>query len=287
MARSAQRTSKPSRLPARVIPIHLAEEASTGRSRQEPCPNGLSFATLEPARPFPAHPPAEGSYTFSIRATDTCGRTDTKSYTLLITATSAQIPMIATPGECRVLGRLHRGNQSRAERRDFHRRDKHDVQRHDDDSVVKGHPRSGKFTIEHHGASCEHRRFRAQVSTMAPLSITSAASNSPLTIPVTLRVASPSNIGVAPESLLFRHTPAAPISQQVLNVSGASTGIRFSVTFRYRFRRYLAACQSASGTNASKRCLSRSTAPDWRREPTRDPFVSLPTQMRAGSAPCL
>jgi uncharacterized protein (TIGR03437 family) len=61
--------------------------------------------------------------------------------------------------------------------------------------------------------------------------ITSAASNSPLTIPVTLRVAAPSNIGVGPESLLFRHTLAAPISQQVLNVGGASTGIRFSVTF--------------------------------------------------------
>ena len=81
--------------------------------------------------------------------------------------------------------------------------------------------------------------------------VTSAASNSPLTIPVTLRVAAPSNIGVGPESLLFRHTPSAPISQQVLNVGGPSTGIRFSVTFATDFGRNPAACQSSIGTNAA------------------------------------
>ena len=75
---------------------------------------------------------------------------------------------------------------------------------------------------------------------------------------MTLRVAAPSNISVGPESLLFRHTPAATISQQVLNVGGPSTGIRFNVTFATDSGGTWLRVNPLSGTNAASAvCLGR------------------------------
>jgi uncharacterized protein (TIGR03437 family) len=65
------------------------------------------------------------------------------------------------------------------------------------------------------------------------LTITSAASNSPVNVNVTLRVASPANVTVVQESFLFQHTLGAPLSQQILNVNSVVAGGRTPFTIEW------------------------------------------------------
>lgn len=65
------------------------------------------------------------------------------------------------------------------------------------------------------------------------ITITSSASNSPVTVPVTLRVASPANITLGPESLLFQHTLASPFSSQNLQINSVVAGGRTPFTIEW------------------------------------------------------
>lgn len=173
-------------------------------------------------------PTSTGAFNFSLRATDTCSRSDTKAFTITISDVVTQNPMIVTPTVV-----------------DF--------------SVGFTAPSSPEQNITV-STGATGLSFTATTSTpwlsISPANgttpgtivaravnigsfqpgvyngsivITSGASNSPVTIPVTLRVAASANVTVAPESLLFRHTLALPISQQILNVGSVATGVRFFV----------------------------------------------------------
>lgn len=192
-------------------------------------PPGLTFGTSGPSINISGTPTAEGTFTFSLRAADTCGRSDTRPLTLVISSVVTQTPMTATPTNVEFSVAFTAANSPEqsialstgAANLTFTAATTTPWLRV---SPASG-PTPGNITVQ-----------AINIATFAPgtyngaVTVTSGASNSPLTIPVALRVASPSNISVSPESLLFRHTPAAPISQQNLTVGGASTGIRFFVT---------------------------------------------------------
>jgi uncharacterized protein (TIGR03437 family) len=193
-------------------------------------PPGLSFSQVGSGATISGTPTTQGSYTFSIRATDTCGRVDTRSYTVLISTTIAQNPMIATPANVEFSVAYTAPNSPSQQ------------------IAISTGATNLAFTATSptpwlqispsQATSPANINVQAvNIGSFAPgvytgsIVVTSGATNSPLTIPVTLRVGQPSNISVSAESLLFRHTPASPISQQPLAVDGITTGIRFTVTF--------------------------------------------------------
>jgi trimeric autotransporter adhesin len=192
-------------------------------------PPGLNLVPAGTAIAVSGTPTTEGTFNFALRAADTCGKTDTKNFSVTVTTTVVQSPMIATPAAI-----------------DF--------------SVAYTAPSSGEQSVAlstgttpvtfnattptpwltiapAQGSTPNTLTVRAvNIGAFLPgtytgaVVITSGASNSPVSIPVTLRIAASSNITVSKESLVFRLTAAAPIGNDVIVVGGISLGTRFTVS---------------------------------------------------------
>jgi uncharacterized protein (TIGR03437 family) len=192
-------------------------------------PPGLNLVAAGNAIAISGTPTAEGTSNFALRASDTCGKTDTKNFAITVSTTVVQIPMIATPANI-----------------DFSVA--YTAQNSGDQAVTLSTgatpvtfnvttPTPWLTITTAQGSTPATFSVRAvNIGTFQPgtytgaVVVTSGASNSPINIPVTLRVAAASNITLNKNSLLFRLNPTSLIAQEVIVVGGISTGTRFTVT---------------------------------------------------------
>ncbi len=192
-------------------------------------PPGLNLAPSGTSVTISGTPTTEGTFNFALRASDTCGRTDTKNFAIIVSTTVAPVTMIATPSSI---------NFSVA----------YTAQNSGDQGVTLSTgttpvpftvttptpwltvtPAQGSTPATFNVRAVNIGSFQPGTYTGAVI-ITSGVSNSPVNIPVTLQVAASSNITVSKESLLFQMNPTRLIAQDVVVVGGISTGTLFNVS---------------------------------------------------------
>ena len=195
-------------------------------------PPGLNGAQAGSDFAISGVPTTPGTYNFSLRVSDTCGRSDTKAFSIVITqAPSQTATLVATPGNVAFSVAFTAASSP--------------------DQQVSLSSTNANLPVTYTASTSTPWLSITNATGTTPGSITvravnigafspgnytgsitftSNAVNSPLTLPVTLTVASASNITVSRESILFSHTTTAPISQQNVTVSGAVTGIRYTAS---------------------------------------------------------
>lgn len=193
-------------------------------------PAGLTLLPSGSSAAITGTPTAAGTFNFAVRATDSCSRSDTKNLTLTITGTPAQQnTMAAAPSNIEFSVAYTAASSSQQTVALSTVSDSLQYTAATTTPWLSVTPGNGTTPANITVQAVDIAGFAPGVYN-GSVSVTSAAANSPISIPVTLRVASPVNIIPAPESFTFRQTAASPVSQQTLTVGGVSPGIRFFLT---------------------------------------------------------
>ena len=190
-------------------------------------PPGLTLNPSGSTTSITGTPSQTGTFNFTVQASDSCGRVATQAFVTTVTSASTPTPnaMVVTPAniEISVAYTASSSPMQQVSVQTGAAQTPYTVttttpwirlskpQGTTPDSFTIQAVNIGAFTPGPHAGS---------------ITITSGAANSPVTVPVTLRVASPSNVSVGQESFLFQHTLGAPLSSQTLNVNSAAPGGR-------------------------------------------------------------
>jgi uncharacterized protein (TIGR03437 family) len=192
-------------------------------------PQGLTFTDSGVLSGIPRE---VGSHSFTVRATDSCQNSESRSFTLVVATTVSQRSMTVRPGavEFRV-----QYTAARSSREPVTLELSGAPNEAVDYQVTTATP--WLRVVENATGQTPRTVFLEAegISTFAPgqyngsFTVTSGALNSPLTVPVILYVSGSQNVSVSATSFLFNLNAAQPTDSRNLQVTSLQPGVRFRI----------------------------------------------------------
>lgn len=200
-------------------------------------PVGLSISVNSDGTHSIAGTPAtSGSSTFTLLATDPCGKTATGSFTITITGAPSAVQMLVSPAALSFT--VQAGAVSAPSSQTLTITSNSSAVSYSA-AVSAG---TGNWLIANSGASgTTPGSFSAGVANFAGLApatyngsitITSTASNSPFVVPVSLTVLAPTPLTVSPSTISITETvsSSSPVSQQPITLQSGATPLQFTAS---------------------------------------------------------
>jgi len=201
-------------------------------------PPGLSIQiNSDETHSIAGTPSTAGSSTFTLLATDPCGKTATASFTITITGTATSVQMLVSPASLSFTVQAGAasapGNQT--------------LSISSNSSAVSytaavSTTSGGNWLIANGATSgstpgtfsvgAANFTSLASGAYNGSITITSSASNSPVVVPVTLTVLASTPLTVSPTSITVNETvsSASPVSQQPITLASGTTPVQFTAS---------------------------------------------------------